>query len=215
MVKKEIDLGSISGSVTLAPTQSLVSFITATPTANATIIWPACFPGLVVTVANLASVTYTLTCEIAGNTTNTVVIAANTTVQIVHDQLLDKPIGGIIVGGGSATYGINYASYTGTADAILFPAAINVAVITSTGPDLTTLGTPGTGDVGKVLILVNTNTTQTTVTTAANKILNGTASTYDTLTAPAHAGSVAILVATNGFWNYGVFGTGTWVLSEV
>lgn len=104
---------------------------------------------------------------------------------------------------------------SGSADAVLFSSAINIAIFTSTGPDAATLATPGAGDVGKILILVNTNTTQNVVTTAANKIVNGTATAGDTLTAPAHAGAVAVLVASNGFWNIIVGGTGSWVLSEV
>jgi hypothetical protein len=104
---------------------------------------------------------------------------------------------------------------SGSADAVTFASAVNIAIFTSTGPDAATLATPGAGDVGKVLVLVNTNTTQNVVTTAANKIGNGTASTGDTLTAPAHAGAVTILVASNGLWNMGVLGTGSWVLTEV
>lgn len=104
---------------------------------------------------------------------------------------------------------------TGTTDAVTFSRQFNLAVFTSTGPDAATLAVPGADDVGKVLILVNTNTTQTTVTTTANKITNGTGTAGDTLTAPAHAGAVAVLVASNGFWNLVVGGTGSWVLSEV
>lgn len=103
----------------------------------------------------------------------------------------------------------------GTTDAVTFSNAINIAVFTSTGPDASTLATPGAGDVGKILVLINTNTTQNVVTTAANKIVNGTATAGDTLTSPAHNGATTILIASNGFWNLWVGGTGTWVLSEV
>lgn len=101
----------------------------------------------------------------------------------------------------------------GTTDAITFTNAINVAIFTSTGPDAATLATPGASDVGKVLVLVNTNTTQNAVTTAANKVLDGSATPTNTLTAPVHAGATAILVASNGFWN--VAALGNWVSSEV
>ena len=104
---------------------------------------------------------------------------------------------------------------TGTTDVVTFANAINIVEFTSTGPDAATLAVPAATDAGKILILVNTNTSQTTVTTTANKILNGTATPGDTLTAPAHAGAVAVLVASNGFWNLVVGGTGSWVLSEV
>lgn len=104
---------------------------------------------------------------------------------------------------------------SGSADAVLFNSWINVCIFTSTGPDAATLATPGAADVGKILILVNTNTTQNVVTTAANKITSGAASAGDTLTAPAHAGATAVLVAYDGFWSMVVGGTGSWVLSEV
>ena len=104
---------------------------------------------------------------------------------------------------------------SGTVDAVLFSRQFNIAMFTSTGPDAATLATPGADDVGKVLMLINTNTTQNTVTTAANKITSGASSAGDTLTAPAHAGAVAILVAYNGYWALVVGGTGSWVLSEV
>lgn len=109
----------------------------------------------------------------------------------------------------------NVQTCSGSADAVLFNSAINIAIFTSTGPDAATLATPGASDIGKILILVNTNTTQNVVTTAANKIVNGGATAGDTLTAPAHAGATAFLVASNGFWNLIVGGTGSWVLSEV
>lgn len=108
-----------------------------------------------------------------------------------------------------------FQALTGATDVVTFANAVNVAVFTSTGPDAATLALPVAADVGKILILVNTNTSQTTVTTTANKILNGTATAGDTLTAPAHAGAVAVLVASTGFWNLVVGGTGSWVLSEV
>ena len=104
---------------------------------------------------------------------------------------------------------------SGTADVVEFSRQLNIAIFTSTtdtGGNTATLATPGANDVGKVLILVNTNTTQNVVTTAAGKILNGAAAGLH-LTAPATAGAVIFLVASNGFWNTIVGGTGTWVLS--
>src|ERR1700733_12250145 len=104
---------------------------------------------------------------------------------------------------------------TGATDVVKFANQFNLPIFPSPSPDAATLATPGADDVGKVLILVNTNTSQTTVTTAQNKIVNGSGTPGDTLTAPAHAGAVAVLVASNGFWNLVVGGTGSWVLSEV
>lgn len=116
---------------------------------------------------------------------------------------------------GSSNQVPNVQVCSGTLDAVTFNSAFNVAVFTSTGPDAATLATPGASDVGKILILVNTNTTQNVVTTEANKIVSGAASAGDTLTAPAHAGAVCVMVASNGFWNIVVGGTGSWVLTEV
>lgn len=116
---------------------------------------------------------------------------------------------------GIAAITASVQTYSGTTDAVTFAQPYNIAIFTSTGPDAATLAVPGAGDVGKVLVLVNTNTTQNTVTTTANKIVNGGATPGDTLTAPAHAGATTMLVASNGFWNLLVGGTGSWVLSEV
>lgn len=141
------------------------------------------------------------------------------TVEGLLAALANVTVGGTLVVTGAVTLpGVTTPAVqtaAGATDAVTFASPINICVFTSTGPDNATLATPGAGDVGKILILVNTNTTQNVVTAAANKILNGTASTYDTLTAPAHAGAVAVLLASNGFWNVLVGGTGTWVLSEV
>lgn len=105
-----------------------------------------------------------------------------------------------------------YTTTSGT-DAVTFTSAINIAIFTVlTTADAATLATPGASDVGKILILVNTNTIQNTVTTASGKLLNGAAAGH-ILTAPATAGAVSILIASNGFWNIATIGTGTWVLS--
>ena len=266
LVKKEIDLGTMAGTtITLDPSQAAASYITATPTANSIIYFPAVNEGLPVVINNLAPATYTLTVGVTGNAT-TVSVAAASTAIIVHD----KATGGVVLAGGSTggaslgntaitgtlsvsglttlsaaatvgtTLGVTGAltasstshlvgavtadstitwkpkvqTASGATDAVLFADALNVCIFTSTGPDAATLATPGAGDVGKILLLVNTNTTQNKVTTAANKILNGS-TPGDTLTAPATAGAVAVLIATNGFWNFLVGGTGSWVLSEV
>lgn len=104
---------------------------------------------------------------------------------------------------------------SGAADVIAYSRQLNIAIFTSvsdTGGNNATLATPGANDVGKILIMVNTVTTQNVVKTASGKILNGAAA-GSTLTAPATAGATMILVASNGYWNTVVGGTGTWVLS--
>lgn len=117
--------------------------------------------------------------------------------------------------GGNVNVTPNVQVCSGATDAVTFANPINIARFTSTGPDAATLATPVAGDAGKILILINDNTTQNVVTTSANVIVNGTASPGDTLTAPAHAGAVTVLIASNLKWAMLVNGTGGWVLSEV
>jgi len=222
--QKKIDRGSSSSTVTLelvpysndtygAAEASVIEVDNASTGTGATILEiPGAFPGHYYVLYNNTGQGKTVTLRVKGQTG---IAVADGAVALLYCNSTD--IARVSQDTSEATGGPlpSATTYTGTVDAITFAAAYNVAVITSTGPDLCTLATPGAGDIGKTLVLINTNTTQTTVTTTANKILNGTASTYDTLTAPAHAGAVAMLIATNGFWNVGVLGTGTWVLSEV
>ena len=220
---KQIDRGSGSTTATFnlvpyerdtlgAAEASMIEVDNAGSGTGATVlVLPGAFPGHIYIVYNNTGQGQTVTLKVTGQT-GIAVAAGALAVLVCGVTDIQRVSPDTLSGGGTAPV---YTTYVGTADAVLFPAAINVAIFTSTGPDLATLAVPGAGDVGKILYLVNTNTTQTTVTTTANKILNGTASTYDTLTAPAHAGAVAMLIATNGFWNVGVLGTGTWVLSEV
>ena len=141
------------------------------------------------------------------------VVAAN-----ALDAMSTTPVGnqtmvGNLVVTGTVVSAPNPQVLNGTTDAVTFTKAINVALFTSTGPDAATLATPVSADQGKILILVNNNTTQNTVTTAAGIIINGAASGH-ILTAPAVAGSVAMLIATPGLkWAAAVLGAGTWVLT--
>lgn len=142
------------------------------------------------------------------------VAAANATDAISASQAAGQTIASALTVTGALTLNsplpVQVAS--GAADVIAFTHAINICVVTSTGPDSATLATPAAGDQGKILILINTNTTQNVVTTSAGKIVIGTGTTYNTLTAPAHAGGVALLIAANLLWNAAVLGTGEWVL---
>ena len=168
--------------------------------------------GVAQTIADALTVTGALT------TTGGVVNPGNSTVTgtmtVTGAAALN---GGLTVVGSSAlgvlTWAPSIQTCAGSADAVLFANALNIAMFTSTGPDSGTLATPIAGDNGKILILVNTNTTQNVVATAAGKILSGAASAGGTLTAPAHAGAVCVLVAANLFWNMIVGGTGSWVVS--
>jgi hypothetical protein len=83
-VYKELDLTATTGTVTLTPSQAASSLITATPTANMTIVFPGCQPGKITAIMNLASATYSITCEVSGNTTNTAVVSADTNALVVQ-----------------------------------------------------------------------------------------------------------------------------------
>lgn len=124
-------------------------------------------------------------------------------------------VAGLLTANGGVTVPPSVTLYSGTSDAIQYPNAINVAKFTGNA-DLATLSTPGSADEGKLLILLaGSSGTSCTVTTSANKILSGSASTWDTLTSGTHAGALAFLVASNGFWNTNPLGVGAWTLSAV
>lgn len=107
--------------------------------------------------------------------------------------------GAVALNGGYTAAPTAPTQYSGATDAIAFPNAINIAQITSTS-EAATLATPGSADAGKLLLIINSAADANTVTTASGKILDSSSTAKDTLTATAHAGSVALLVAINGFW---------------
>lgn len=211
-IETDINIGGAgtTNTINLDPSQTQSSFYTFVSAGSGatTVVWPGAFPGHNFVAYNNSG--QSLTLKVTGQTGVTL---ANGTYAFLEMNKTD--IVRVTPDQGSGGGLPQSTVYTGTTDAITFPAAYNVAIITSTGPDLATLATPVAADNGKVLVLINTNTTQTTVTTAANKILNGTGTAGDTLTAPAHAGAVVVLFAAALFWNIAPAGTGTWVLSEV
>lgn len=80
----ETDLGTTAGTITLTAKQAASSLITVTPTANMTIVFPGplCQAGKRTVIANLAA--FTVTCEIAGNTTNTAVVPDSTIQDVIQ-----------------------------------------------------------------------------------------------------------------------------------
>lgn len=74
-------------------------------------------------------------------------------------------------------------------------AALTLATPTAGLPNAAT-----PGDDGKVLTVISTTAYAHTITTAANKIVDGTTTTKDTVTFPVHAGGVCKLMAYNGLW---------------
>lgn len=91
---------------------------------------------------------------------------------------------------------------TGATDAIAFPNADNLVVLTpASGADAATLATPAASDNGKLLSVINGAAQASTITTASGKILDGTSSAKDTVTFAAHIGASIVLQAYNAFWN--------------
>lgn len=86
VVKKEVDLGIVSGTVKLSSDQAGSSFITANPSAALTLVLPVCQPGHETLVQNL-SASYTITVEVSGNTSNTAVVPVSTLGLVVQTGL--------------------------------------------------------------------------------------------------------------------------------
>ena len=85
----ELDLGAVAAStITLNAQQAGASLITITPTGAVTIVLPTCQPGHYFFLWNLATATYSVTVQIAGNATNTAVVpflaATGSMSEIVH-----------------------------------------------------------------------------------------------------------------------------------
>lgn len=93
-------------------------------------------------------------------------------------------------------------AYTGAAGsvAITFPGAVNIARLTDATAGSYTLATPVAADTGKLLYIESETAEAHTVTTAANKIVDGSGTNGDTLTCGAHIGANCILMAANLLW---------------
>jgi hypothetical protein len=97
--------------------------------------------------------------------------------------------------------GLNVTSYVAAADVIHFPNSINVAVLNRSGAvNAATLATPTAADTGKLLTIINGQPQANTVTTATGKIVNGSGTAYQVLTAAANEGAIATLIANNLLW---------------
>lgn len=84
--------------------------------------------------------------------------------------------------------------------AITFPAAVNIVRLTDSGAGTYTLATPVAADTGKLLYIESETAQAHTVTTAANKIVDGSGTNGDTLTYAAHIGANCVLMAANLLW---------------
>ncbi len=85
-ISKQVDLGSVSGTVTLTSQQALASLITANPSAALTLVFPGCFPGHTAKILNLSG-TYTITAEVSGNAVNTVTVGTSSASFVTHNSL--------------------------------------------------------------------------------------------------------------------------------
>jgi len=86
VVKKEVDLGIVSGTVNLTASQASASFITANPSAALTLVLPYCQQGHETLIQNL-SASYTITVEVSGNVSNVAVIPVSTMGLVVQTGL--------------------------------------------------------------------------------------------------------------------------------
>jgi hypothetical protein len=219
MVKKEVDLGTMAGTtITLDPSQAAASYITATPTANSIIYFPAVNEGLPVVITNLASATYTLTVGVTGNAT-TVSVAANSTAIIVHD----KASGGVLLAGGStggsnlgntaitgtlsvsgvttfSAFGPQTMSLTAlTTNGAIGPHTSAHYIITKAGVLADTLAAPtATTDDGLIIDIVSSTAYAHTVT--ATGLLGTGSASVNVATFAAYAGAGMRLMAYQGKW---------------
>lgn len=83
-VYKELVLTQTTGTVNLNSKQAGSSLITVTPTANMIINLPGCQPGKEIIINNLAAITFTVTVQVLGNTTNTAVVTPATAQTVVQ-----------------------------------------------------------------------------------------------------------------------------------
>lgn len=85
-VYKEVDLGSVSGTINLTPDQAGASLITANPSGALTLVYPVCQPGFTALIQNL-NATNAITAKINGNNTNTATCAVSVTTMVYHTGL--------------------------------------------------------------------------------------------------------------------------------
>ena len=204
-VYKQYDITATTGTVSLTPSQASASVLTVTPTANMTVTFPGCQSGKVTLIQNLASATYSVTVEVAGNITNTAVVAANTNAFVVQTK---SNLGVAIVNSpGAGQTGTVYITASGA-----IPLVSGTYVLNGAGTLSMTLATPTTpAQDGIILTIVAGTAHAHTVTTAANKI-NGN---KDTITYAA-VGDTATIQSVAGIWvNTSLGGPTPAALSEV
>ncbi len=202
---KQYTIPASTGTVALTPSQAGASLIAVTPTANMIVTLPGCQPGKIILLQNLAAATYTVTVEVAGNTTNTAVVPANTNAFVAQTA---SNLGVALVNSpGAGQTGTVYETTSGA-----IPLVSGTYVLNGSGALAETLATPTTpAQDGIVLTIVAGTAHAHTVTTAANKI-NGN---KDTITYAA-VGDTATLQSVAGIWvNTSLGGPTPAALSEV
>lgn len=106
---------------------------------------------------------------------------------------------GVQIQDNRGTAAVAYNGATGQT-AIQFPNPVNIARLTDAGAGTYTLATPVAADTGKLLYIESETAEAHTVTTAANKIVDGSGTNGDTLTCAAHIGANCVLMAANLVW---------------
>ncbi len=109
------------------------------------------------------------------------------------------PAAGVSILDNRGTLGQIYTGAAGSV-AITVPAQVNIARLTDATAGSYTLATPTAADNCKLLYIESETAEAHTVTTAANKIVDGSGTNGDTLTCAVHIGANCILMAANLLW---------------
>ena len=186
---KEHDITATTGTVALTPQQAGASLITVTPTANMTVTLPGCQPGKVILFQNLAAATYSVTVEVAGNTTNTAVVAANTNAFVVQTG---SNLGVAVVNSpGAGQTGTVYVTVAGA-----IPLVSGIYSIGSGAALHMTLATPTTPAQDGIQITIVAGTAHAHYVTTAANIINGA----DDKVLFAAIGDFVTLLSVGGLW---------------
>lgn len=189
VVKKEVDLGIVSGTVNLTAVQAAASFITANPSAALTLVLPVCQQGHETLIQNL-SASYTITVEVAGNVSNTAIIPVSTLGLVVQTGLNSGVTLAAVASVAAFQASITTVVYTSTPGAI---APNGTAVLKVGGVGAMTLVAP---PAGATLSIVVADAHVYTIVTPAFAI----SGTSDTIIFTGVVGNYIQLASSAGVW---------------
>jgi hypothetical protein len=190
VVKKEINLGIVTGTVNLTPDQAGASFITANPSGALTLVLPGTQPGHQILVQNL-SASYTITVEVSGNVSNVAVVPVSTMALVVETGLNSGVALAAVASVAAFQASITTVVYTSTPAAI---APNGTAVLKAGGVGAYTLVVP---PAGATLSIVVADAHVYTIVTPALAI----GGTSDTITFTGVVGNYIQLASSAGVWS--------------